>query len=102
MDADRFDALVRVLDMTTRRNALRLLAGVTLGSVGRDGARATHTGCRHHDARCKRDEQCCSGECSQAAVQVPTRNDQVRPDRVLPQRRRDLLRRSVRLGLVEP
>ena len=64
MDANRFDALVRVLAMTTRRSALRLLAGVTLASVGWDGARATHTGCRHHGARCKRDEQCCSGECS--------------------------------------
>jgi hypothetical protein len=64
MNEQRFDALARTLASTTRRGAVGLLAGATLGLLGRDLVGAKHTGCRHHGARCKHHRQCCSGKCS--------------------------------------
>lgn len=68
MDADRFDRFAsNVGRATTRRGALRLLAGGALGAVlsvlGLAGVGANHTGCRHVGKPCARKAQCCSGVC---------------------------------------
>ena len=72
MDGQRSDDLTRSLAAgTTRRHALKLLAGGAVGAVAGlfrlGGAGATHTACgRHHFASCRRDDQCCSGRCAGA------------------------------------
>ena len=62
MDADRFDAIIRTFGSTTRRRALHLLAGGTLGSVlallGRGDAAAA---CRQVGKPCGSGHRCCSG-----------------------------------------
>ena len=66
-----FDELARGLanGSISRRKALRLmgaaLVGGTLGSLGFGRiAAAAPPGCRHDGKQCKRDKQCCSGNCS--------------------------------------
>jgi hypothetical protein len=66
-----FDELARGLanGSISRGKALKLmgaaLVGGTLGSLGIGGiAAAAPPGCRHNGKQCKRDKQCCSGNCS--------------------------------------
>ena len=67
MDGNRFDDATRALaaaGTTSRRQALRLLAGSALGGVlvllGRGEAAAA---CQANGTRCKEGKQCCSGRC---------------------------------------
>jgi len=65
-----FDDLARGLadGSITRGRALRLmgaaLVGGALGSLGIRGASADPKGCTPNGKDCKRDKQCCSGNCS--------------------------------------
>ena len=79
MDAERFDSLARVLhDARSRRGALAVLLGGTLGLLGRAETVAKKKrkrknkgrkpkpnafGCFNVGATCKTEEQCCSGIC---------------------------------------
>ena len=69
MDGHRFDALTRSLarTMSSRRRLLLGTAGSALGPLTTilkvTPAGATHFGCRHVGAGCKRAKQCCSGIC---------------------------------------
>ena len=65
MDGERFDALARALSTAReRRGFVRALAGgafaAALGTFGNSGARAA---CKAPGAKCKRDDDCCSGGC---------------------------------------
>jgi hypothetical protein len=72
-----FDELARGLasGSISRGRALRLmgaaLVGGTLASVGIGGiAAADPPGCKRHGKHCKRDNQCCSGNCSSGGTCV--------------------------------
>ena len=72
-----FDDLARGLadGSVTRGKALRLmgaaLVGGTLASLGIGGvAGADPPGCKRNGKHCKRDKQCCSGECSSSGTCV--------------------------------
>jgi hypothetical protein len=64
-----FDELARGLasGSISRRKALRLmgaaLVGGTLASLGIREAAADPPGCKRHGKHCKRNTQCCSGDC---------------------------------------
>jgi hypothetical protein len=64
-----------VVRTPSRRDALRLLAGIALpvlaDNLGARDAGATHFGCRHVAAGCKRARQCCSGICQRPAKGQP-------------------------------
>ena len=80
MDADRFDRLARSLGTTSRRGALRLLAGGALGSflglLGRGEAGAAHgEGCKRVTRRCAKDGDCCSGRCRRGRCRTTTNPD---------------------------
>ena len=70
MDAERFDALTRVLTGAAfaRRRLLAGTAGSTLAAlVGVFGATevgATHLGCNHAGEPCRKGRGCCSGRCN--------------------------------------
>src|SRR5829696_415410 len=70
MDAERFDALTRVLTGAAfaRRRLLAGTAGSTLAAlVGVFGATevgATHLGCNHTGEPCRKGRGCCSGRCN--------------------------------------
>ena len=67
MDGRRFDAVAKVMAATSRRGALRALAGGALagalGLVAPGHAGAKHFGCRDVGKPCSRGGQCCSGRC---------------------------------------
>jgi hypothetical protein len=68
MDTAHFDRLARTLGASTsRRRALKLLAGGMLGTcsaaVGLGEAGAFGQGCLNRGRRCVRHQQCCSGVC---------------------------------------
>jgi hypothetical protein len=58
----------------SRRKALRLmgaaLVGGTLASLGIREAAADPPGCKRNGKHCKRDTQCCSGDCSSSGTCV--------------------------------
>jgi hypothetical protein len=67
LDGPRFDALVRSLGNGTRRSALQLLAGTSLGAVllGRLGIEDASAGCVAPGKKCKKKngkkKKCCGG-----------------------------------------
>ncbi len=66
MDRRRLDDIAPVVaEATTRRSALRLLAGATVGAAfGTTWAQgASAAVCRPEGAACRRPNQCCSGSC---------------------------------------
>jgi hypothetical protein len=76
MEAHRFDVVtVAVARTRSRRDAIRVLAGVALPVIASDlGTRvvgATHFDCRHVGVRCRRARQCCSNRCARAAEGQP-------------------------------
>jgi hypothetical protein len=69
MESIRFETLTRLVGAAgSRRQALRLLAGICLGTgvahtPGLRPAAAQGTNCRVARSPCRRDNQCCSQEC---------------------------------------
>ena len=67
MDGQRFDELTRSLAaVASRRRLLTTITSGALATLGtllaNDSGRAEH-GCRHAGRACRRDGQCCSGDC---------------------------------------
>jgi hypothetical protein len=69
MDADRFDALAKILaERRSRRRAIEGLAAVALGALGWGEARsASALACRTAGALCRENADCCSGLCARDA-----------------------------------
>jgi hypothetical protein len=72
-----FDELARALanGSVSRRRALRLMGAALLGGtlasvVGIGEAAADRGGCKRNGKHCKRDNQCCSGDCSSSGTCV--------------------------------
>ncbi len=69
-----FDELTRGLSSGLSRRKLLRVVGWALGplaaTLGVRPVEASHHGCRHVGARCKRSRQCCSGQCKNKKCQA--------------------------------
>ena len=64
MDGERFDLIAKRLAGTSRRGALRLLAGGALAAAGLVPAREAAAACSKAEGqRCRKTSNCCQGRC---------------------------------------
>jgi hypothetical protein len=74
MDSSQFDALAKAWASPSRRRLLHWVVATSFSGLGllqSADTGATHFGCRHFNARCKRNRQCCSGICLRPAKGDP-------------------------------